>query len=236
MVCLLVGLSALGWSQEVPIPNIRPAIPMDRRPTTPPVNPCAVSVARLNYGGEGDWYWGSSAIPNLLAFIKEQTGWPLDMEEKAVAIEDDDLFAHPFLFATGHGVIRLTDTERERLRQYLLAGGFLFINDSYGMDQSVREMVLALFPETTLEQIPYDHPIYHSFYDFPSGPPKIHEHDKKPATGWGINIEGRLVLYYLHESDIGDGWEDPQVHNDPPDKRQEALQMGLNIVAYSLTH
>ncbi len=236
IVCLLVGPSALGWSQEIPIPGIRPAIPMDRGNTTPPVNPYAISVTRFNYGGGGDWYWGSSAIPNLLAFIKEQTGWPVDMEEKAVAIEDDDLFAHPFLFATGHGVIRLTDTERERLRRYLLAGGFLFINDSYGMDQSVREMVLTLFSEKKLEQIPYDHPIYHSFFDFPNGPPKIHEHDKKPASGWGINIEGRLVLYYLQESDIGDGWEDPQVHNDPPDKRQEALQMGLNIVAYSLTH
>lgn len=200
------------------------------------VNPNAVSVARLKYGGGSDWYWGSSAIPNLLQFIREQTAWPVDMEEKSVSVEDEELFAYPFLFATGHGTFRLTDTERERLRTYLLAGGFLFINDSYGMDGSVRKAVAELFPEKKFEEIPFDHPIYHSFFDFTNGPPKIHEHDKKPPTGWGININGRLVLYYLQESDIGDGWEDPQVHNDPPEKRQDALRMGLNIVAYSLTH
>ncbi|MDD4052591.1 MAG: DUF4159 domain-containing protein, partial [candidate division Zixibacteria bacterium] len=150
--------------------------------------------------------------------------------------EDEELFAHPFLFATGHGTIRFTDSERDRLRAYLLAGGFLFINDSYGLDASVRKAVAELFPEKKFEEIPFDHPIYHSFFDFPNGPPKIHEHDKKAPTGWGIIVDGRMVLYYLHESDIGDGWEDPQVHNDPPDKRQEALKMGLNIVTYSLTH
>jgi hypothetical protein len=110
------------------------------------------------------------------------------------------------------------------------------INDSYGMDKSVREAVATLFPEKKLEEIPYDHPIYHSFFDFPNGVPKIHEHDGKPATGWGINIDGRLVLFYDHESDIGDGWEDPHVHNDPPEKRLEALKMGLNIVAYSMAY
>ncbi len=228
-----------------------PAIPQDRQPVPlrslniPPVvtprtekvekiNPLAFRIGRLHYSGGGDWYWGNSALPNLMQFIKEETGWPLDMEEKRVEVEDQDLFANPFLFATGHGTIRFTESETERLRQYLLAGGFLFINDSYGMDKSVRETVATLFPERKLEQIPYDHPIYHSFYDFPNGPPKIHEHDKQPATGWGVRIDGRLVLYYVYESDIGDGWEDPHVHNDPPEKRLEALKMGLNIVAYSM--
>ncbi len=199
-------------------------------------NPYAVTVARLHYGGGGDWYWGNSAVPNLLDFIEEQTGWPVDKVEKRVKIESENLFSYPFLFATGHGTIRFTDDEIERLRKYLLAGGFLFINDSYGMDKSVRETLANLFPERKLQEIPFDHPIYHSYYDFPNGPPKIHEHDKKPASGWGIDIAGRLVVFYLHESDIGDGWEDPHVHNDPPEKRQEALKMGLNIVAYAMAY
>lgn len=206
------------------------------RPEKPAVNPNAVVIARLHYDGGGDWYWGSSALPNLLKFIKDQTGWMVDPEEKQVKIEDQELFAYPFLLVTGHGTIKFTDSEAARLRNYLLAGGFLLINDSYGMDVSVRQAVATLFPEKKFEEIPYAHPIYHCFFDFPNGPPKIHEHDKKPATGWGININGRLVLYYLHESDIGDGWEDPHVHNDPEEKRLEALKMGLNIVTYSMAY
>lgn len=197
-------------------------------------NPLAVSIARLHYSGGGDWYWGNSAVPNLLDFIKRKTDWPVDLEEKRIEIADENLFSHPFLFATGHGTIKFSESENERLRRYLLAGGFLFINDSYGMDKSVRQVLAGLFPQQPLQEIPYDHPIYHSFYDFPNGPPKIHEHDQQPATGWGIDIDGRLVVFYLHESDIGDGWEDAHVHNDPPEKRQEALKMGLNIVSYSM--
>jgi hypothetical protein len=200
------------------------------------VNPNAVVVARLHYSGGGDWYWGNSAIPNLLEFIRKETSWPVDMEEKRVKIDDQDLFSYPLLFATGHGTIKFTDSEIERLRAYLLGGGFLFINDSYGMDASVRSALASLFPEVKLQEVPYDHPIYHSFYDFPNGPPKIHKHDGKPATGWGININGRLVVYYVHESDVGDGWEDSQVHHDPENKRLEALKMGLNIVSYAMTH
>jgi hypothetical protein len=212
-----------------------PAAP-PRQEKVEKTDPYAVKIARLHYGGGGDWYWGRSSLPNLLQFIKEQTGWPVDLEEHEVKIDDQDLFSYPFLFVTGHGTIRFTDAEAERLRAYLKAGGFLLINDSYGMDKSVREAVASLFPEKKLEEIPYDHPIYHSFFDFPNGVPKIHKHDGLPATGWGINIDGRLVLFYDHESDIGDGWEDPQVHNDPPDKRLEALKMGLNIVAYSMAY
>lgn len=240
IVWLVVGSAACGWSQQENQPAVsslsRLLMRESMADTVRKINPNALGVTRLKYGGGSDWYWGSSAIPNLLQFIREQTDWPVDMEEKSVSVEDEELFSHPFLFATGHGTFRLTDTERERLRTYLLAGGFLFINDSYGMDASVRKAVTELFPDKKFEEIPFDHPIYHSFYDFPNGPPKIHEHDKKPASGWGININGRLVLYYLQESDIGDGWEDPQVHNDPPEKRREALKMGLNIVSYSLTH
>ncbi len=199
-------------------------------------NPNMISVARLHYHGGGDWYWGNSALPNLLKFMKDETGWLIDLEEKRVTIDDKELFSYPFLFVTGHGTIKLSDSETERLRQYLLGGGFIFLNDSYGMDKSIRQMAADLFPEQSLEEIPYDHDIYHSFYDFPNGPPKIHEHDNKPATGWGIKVNGRLVLYYVYESDIGDGWEDPQVHNDPQEKRLDALKMGVNIITYSLCH
>jgi hypothetical protein len=239
VLCISVALLAVAslacGQQEDPL-RLGSILRSFQEESVPKTNPNSISIARLHYGGGGDWYWGNSAIPNLLTFINEQTGWPIDMEEKRVKIEDQNLFSFPFLFVTGHGTIKFADGEAERMREYLLAGGFLFINDSYGMDKSVRQAVADLFPEKKLEQIPYEHPIYHSFFDFPNGPPKIHEHDKKPASGWGIVIDDRLVLFYLHESDIGDGWEDPHVHNDPPEKRMDALKMGLNIVAYSMAY
>ena len=195
-----------------------------------------VKVARLHYGGGGDWYWGASAIPNFLEYIKENTDFPVDTLEHQVTIMDADLFQYPFLFATGHGKISFSIEEKERLRKYLLGGGFLFVNDSYGMDAGFRQEMAQLFPEREVVEIPYDHQLYHCFYDFPNGPPKIHEHDKKPPRGYGIIINGRVVLYFLVESDIGDGWEDAQVHNDPPEKRREALRMGLNILTYALLY
>ncbi len=198
--------------------------------------PAAVTVARLHYGGGGDWYWGSSALPNFLAFVRDHSNFPVDTLEKSVQIADENLFRFPFLFATGHGLMKFSGEEKERLRTYLANGGFLFINDSYGMDQNLRKEIKSLFPERELTELPFDHPLYHCYYDFPTGPPKIHEHDNKPAQGLGIIIDGRVVLYYLYESDIGDGWEDPQVHNDPPDKREAALKMGMNILAYALTY
>lgn len=228
-------IPAVGAQNRPPLSS-RTSRATSTEPDAPHRSPSAVSVARLHYGGGGDWYWGNSAVPNLLRYIAEETGWPVNLEERRVEIEDRELFAYPFLFATGHGAIKFSDGERERLRQYLLAGGFFFINDSYGMDKSVRVMVAELFPEHPLQEIPFDHPVYHSFYDFPTGPPKIHEHDNKPATGWGVIVDGRMVLFYLHESDIGDGWEDPHVHNDPPEKRLAALKMGLNLVTYAMAH
>jgi len=234
-ILLAAGPAAAQDTRPVPLRSLNlPPVVVPRVEKVEKINPDAFRIGRLHYDGGGDWYWGNSALPNLLDFIKDQTGWPIDMEEKKVKIEDQDLFSCPFLFVTGHGTIKFSEAEAERLRQYLNSGGFLYINDSYGMDKSVREAVASLFPGRPFQEIPYDHPIYHSFYDFPNGPPKIHEHDNKPASGWGIIIDGRLVLYYLQESDIGDGWEDPHVHNDPPEKRQEALKMGLNIVAYSM--
>jgi hypothetical protein len=199
-------------------------------------DPSAIKVARLHYGGGGDWYWGNSAIPNFLQFIRENTNFPVDTIERQVKIMDPDLFQYPFLFATGHGVISFSAEEKERLRQYLLGGGFLFVNDSYGMAKTFRKEMQDLFPEREVVELPFDHPIYHSFYDFPNGPPKIHEHDGKPPRGYAIILNGRVAMYFLVESDIGDGWEDPQVHNDPEPKRLEALKMGLNLLTYALLY
>jgi hypothetical protein len=199
-------------------------------------NPSAVKVARLHYSGGGDWYWGGSSVPNLLNYVRDNTDFSIDTIEQVVAIMDPELFEYPFLFATGHGVIKFSAEEKERLRRYLAGGGFLFVNDSYGVDATFRKEMAELFPEREIVELPYDHPIYHCFYDFPNGPPKIHEHDGKPPRGYAIILNGRVVLYFLVESDIGDGWEDPQVHNDPPEKRLEALKMGVNILTYAMLY
>jgi len=199
-------------------------------------NPSAIKVARLHYGGGGDWYLGSSAIPNFLQFIRENTDFPVDTVERQVKIMDPDLFEYPFLFATGHGTISFSTEERERLRQYLMGGGFLFVNDSYGMDETFRKEMQALFPEREVVEVPFDHPIYHCFYDFPNGPPKIHEHDNKAPRGYAIILDGRVALYFLVEADIGDGWEDTQVYNDPVEKHEEALRMGVNLLTYALLY
>lgn len=199
-------------------------------------NPSALRVARLHYSGGGDWYWGGSAVPNLLNFIKENSVFPVDTIEHQVKIMDPDLFSYPFLFATGHGLISFNSEEKQRLRHYLSSGGFLFVNDSYGMDKTFRKEMAELFPERQVVEVPFEHELYHSFYDFASGPPKIHEHDDKPSRGYAIILDGRVVLYFLVESDIGDGWEDAQVHNDPPEKREQALKMGLNILAYAMLY
>ena len=199
-------------------------------------DPSAIRVTRLHYSGGGDWYWGNSSVPNLLHFIAENTDFPVDTNEHVVTIEDGDLFRYPFLFATGHGLISFSTEEKERLRRYLAGGGFLFVNDSYGMERNFKKEIAELYPERGLVEIPLDHPLYHCFYDFPNGPPKIHEHDNKPPRGYGIILNGRLVLYFLVESDIGDGWEDPQVHNDPPELREAALKMGVNILTYALLY
>ena len=235
VLILLPAAGAFGQSQAELLQRIIGRSPvLETTPSDP--NPSSVRVARLHYDGGGDWYWGSSAIPNFLHFVNENTDYPVDTVEHQVTIMDPDLFRHPFLFATGHGVISFSADERERLRQYLVGGGFLFVNDSYGMDQNFRKEMAALFPEREAVELPFSHPIYHSFYDFPNGPPKIHEHDEKPPRGYSIIVNGRAVIYFLVESDIGDGWEDPQVHNDPEDKRLEALRMGLNILTYALLY
>jgi len=192
------------------------------------------TIARLKYDGGGDWYSDPSSLPNLLKFINENA--PIDAfpEEMRVYIMDNDFFSYPYLYMTGHGNIRFSDEEVLRLRRYLQSGGFLHADDNYGMDKSFRREIKRVFPNNELIELPFNHPIFHIFYDFPEGLPKIHEHDGKPAQGLGIFYKGRLVVFYTYECDLGDGWEDPEVHHDPEEKRQAALKMGTNIIMYSL--
>jgi hypothetical protein len=236
LLLILTATAVMGQSTvRVPARTGRTAVIPQARPK-PPEDPSNIKVARLHYGGGGDWYWGNSAVPNFLKYVRDNSDFPVDTVEKQVTIMDPDLFRYPFLFATGHGVISFSGEERERLRLYLANGGFLFVNDSYGVAQTFKQEMAELFPEREVVELPFDHPLYHAFHDFPNGPPKIHEHDKKPPRGYGIIIDGRVVLYFLVESDIGDGWEDSQVHNDPPEKRDQALRMGLNILSYALLY
>jgi hypothetical protein len=199
-------------------------------------NPSAVTIARLRYDGGGNWYWGRSAIPNMHNFLKENTSIPVNDLEINVRATDTDLFKYPFLFLTGHGNIVFSDDEAAALRIYLENGGFLFANDSYGLAGAIRREMKKIFPDRELLELPFSHPIYHSRYDFPNGLPKIHKHDEKPPQGFAIIIDDRACVFFAYESDIGDGWEDPEVYNDPPEKRLAALRMGANLVTYALTH
>ena len=193
-----------------------------------------VTIGRLQYDGGGDWYANPSSLPNLLKEIDLRTTIPVESREVALTLSDARLWDVPYLYLTGHGNLRWSEAELVTLRRYLARGGFLHIDDSYGMDESVRREVLRLFPDNPLVEVPLEHPIYQVVYRFPRGLPKIHEHDNKPAQGFGIFLDGRLVLFYSYQSDLGDGWEDPQVHRDPPAIRDAAIRMGVNLVAYAV--
>jgi hypothetical protein len=193
-----------------------------------------LTIGRLHYDGGGDWYANPSSLPNLLRIIAERTTIPVTARERVVTLRDADLWQTPYLYMTGHGNLRWSDDELVILRRYLQQGGFLHADDNYGMDESLRRELKRLFPDRPLVEVPVEHPIYHLVYDFPQGLPKIHEHDGKPAQGFGIFIEGRLVVFYSYQTDLGDGWEDPEVHRDPPDKREAALRMGVNLFAYAV--
>jgi len=192
-----------------------------------------MTIGRLHYDGGGDWYANPSSLPNLLSAIRTRTTLRVATEEKVVTLSDDDLWNVPYLYMTGHGNVQWSDRDLATLRRYLQQGGFLHADDNYGMDASIRRELARLFPDHPLVEVPLDHPVYHLVYDFPRGMPKIHLHDGKPAQGFGIFLDGRLVVYYSYQSDLGDGWEDPQVHDDPPDKREAALRMGVNLFAYA---
>ncbi|MEO8227187.1 MAG: DUF4159 domain-containing protein [Gemmatimonadota bacterium] len=193
-----------------------------------------LTVGRLHYEGGGDWYANPSSLPNLLQAVRTRTTLRAAPEEKVVTLADDQLWNVPYIYMTGHSTVHWSDADLKTLRKYLAQGGFLHIDDNYGMDASIRGELARLFPGQPLVEVPLDHPIYHLVYDFPRGIPKIHEHDKKPAQGFGLFIDGRLVVYYSYQSDLGDGWEDPEVHHDPPDKHEAALRMGVNLFAYAV--
>ena len=195
-----------------------------------------IAVARLKYGGGGDWYANPTGLPNLIKRVNASTSIRLAPEPAVVEPGSDRLFDYPLLFATGHGRIAFTEPERRNLRAYLERGGFLHVDDNYGLDEFFRAEVKKLFPGNPLVELPFSHPIYHAFYSFPGGLPKIHEHDGGPPRGYAIIHKGRVVLFYSRNTDINDGWEDAEVHNDPPEKREAALRMGVNIVVYALTH
>lgn len=191
-----------------------------------------VSLALLKYRGGGDWYANPTSLPNLIQFCNQKLNTQINQEPKTIEVGSLDLYKYPWVHMTGHGNVIFSDQEAQNLRNYLIAGGFLHIDDNYGMDIYVRKAIKKVFPELDFVEIPFSHPIYHQAYNFPNGLPKIHEHDNQPPQGFGLFYEGRLVCFYTYECDLGDGWEDAPVHNDPDEIRQKALKMGANILSY----
>lgn len=190
-------------------------------------------IAILKYNGGGDWYSNlETSLPNLIEFTNQNLNTNIKLEQAIVEPSSNELFDYPFIHMTGHGNVVFNMEETENLRTYLMAGGFLHIDDNYGMDEFVRREIKRIFPNEELVEIPFSHPIYHQKFDFDNGLPKIHEHDGKPPMGYGIVVEGRLVLFYTEECDLGDGWEDPEIHNDSEATRLKALQMGANILSF----
>jgi len=191
-----------------------------------------VKIALLKYSGGGDWYANPTSLPNLVKFCNTNLHTDISTDVPAINIGSSEIFNFPLLHITGHGNIILSPEETENLRKYLISGGFLHISDNYGLDEYIRREIKKVFPGINFVELPYDHPIYHQKYSFNNGLPKIHEHDDKDPQGFGLIYEGRLVCFYDYECDLGDGWEDPDVHNDTEEKRQEALKMGANIVQF----
>ncbi len=191
-----------------------------------------IQIALLKYNGGGDWYANPTSLPNLVKFCNANIGTSINEDVATVEVGSSEIFNYPFIHMTGHGNVVFSESEAINLRNYLLGGGFLHIDDNYGLDQYIRPQMKLVLPEYDFVELPYDHPIYHQKYNFNQGLPKVHEHDKKAPQGFGIIHEGRLVCFYTYESDLGDGWEDPEVHKDSRETRRNALQMGGNIVQY----
>jgi len=190
-------------------------------------------MALLKYNGGGDWYANPTALPNLAKFCNENLKTNFETDFETVEVGSAELFNYAFLHMTGHGNVVFSDAEAENLRTYLMAGGFLHIDDNYGMDPYVRPALKKVFPELELIELPFEHEIYNQKFQFKNGLPKIHKHDDKPSQGFGLIWEGRLVCFYSYESDLGDGWEDQDVHKDSEEIRQQALKMGANIIKYN---
>ena len=191
-------------------------------------------IATLKYSGGGDWYANPTALPNLIAFCNKNLDMSIHPEPATVEVSGPDIFNYPFIYMTGHGNVVFSQADRDNLRAYLLGGGFLHIDDNYGMDQFIRPQLEQLFPELELVELPFDHPIYHQTYSFPNGLPKVHEHDDQPPQGFGLIYEDRLILFYTYETDLGNGWEDQEIHNNSDEIREKAFRMGANILQYVL--
>ena len=193
-------------------------------------------IAKLKYEGGGDWYSNPTAVPNLIEFINTQTMTRISPLEEVVEPGGSQIFQYPYVYLTGHGNVTFSDAEAQNLRTYLISGGFLHIDDNYGLDKYIRREMKKVFPELEFVALPFGHGIYNQHFEFPNGLPKIHEHDGKPPEGLALIYEGRILCYYTYETDLGDGWEDQSVHNDPEEVRLQALQMGANIVLWAINH
>jgi len=196
----------------------------------------AQDVAILKYNGGGDWYANPTAIPNLVAFTNQNIKTNISKNPQTVAVNSNDIYNFPILFLTGHGNVYFSDEEASKLRNYLISGGFLHISDNYGLDKFIRRELKKVFPSLEFKEIPSNHPIYNQTFKFPNGIPKIHEHNKKSAQGFGLFYEGRLIVFYDYETDLSDGWEDEIIHNNPKKVREKALKMGSNIIEYAFTN
>lgn len=195
----------------------------------------AFRIAKLKYGGGGDWYANKTSLPNLISFCNQQLKLSVDSREEIIEVGSKEIFSFPFVHMTGHGNVVFSTQEAENLRKYLIGGGFLHVDDNYGLDKFIRLEMKKVFPELDFVELPFSHPIYHQKFQFNKGLPKVHEHDGKPPKGYGIIYEGRLVCFYTHECDLGNGWEDQVIYNDPEEVRQQALKMGANILSFALT-
>ena len=199
--------------------------------------PASFQIAKLKYNGGGDWYANKTSLPNLIKFCNQNLNMHIAPDEAVVDAGSNEIFNYPFIHMTGHGNVVFSTQEAENLRKYLIGGGFLHIDDNYGMDKFIRPELKKIFPELQLVEIPFNHPVYHQKYQFNNGLPKVHEHDGKPAQGFGYVYEGRLVLFYSFECDLGNGWEDQGIYpEDSPDSHLRALQMGANLLQYAMSH
>jgi len=195
-----------------------------------------LKIALLKYGGGGDWYADPTALPNLIDFCNKNLGTNINPQHDEVEVGSSQIFEYPFVHMTGHGNVVFSPSDVKNLRLYLESGGFLHVDDNYGLDPFFRREIVKVFPDNPLVELPISHPIYNQKYKFPKGLPKIHEHDNKPPQGFGIFVNNRLVVYYTYESDISDGWESPEVRNNSPETREKALKMGANIIQYVFNH
>jgi hypothetical protein len=220
LLIALLAVSGLATAMSVRAENVRPA---------------PLTIAQLQYDGGGDWYANPSGLSNLLQAIRQRTGLPVAAMPARTRLTDPRLWSYPFLYMTGHGNVRFSDEEVRLLRRYLAGGGFLHVDDNYGLDESFRREIRRVFPDDELRQIPPDHPVFNVFYRFPRGLPKVHQHDGQPPQALGIFDRGRLVIFYSYESDLGNGWEDADLHDTPDELREAALRMGVNLFLYALS-